>query len=76
MSPQQIETVITSRIEDIERYMSMFHELESTCMDDWPEGMRFVCGFGKAMMIAMQTYIEENKDMLIQQPATRRSAAV
>jgi len=55
--------------------MSMFREFETTCMDEWPDGMRFVCGFGKAMTTAMQEYIEENKDMLIQQPATRRSVA-
>ncbi len=73
MSPEQIEAVIQNRVEDIEHYMSMFREFETTCMDEWPDGMRFVCGFGKAMTTAMQVYIEENKDMLIRQPAARRS---
>lgn len=75
MTPEQIETVFASRVADIERYMSMFHEFECNCMEDWSDGMRFVCGFGKAMTEAMQKYIEDNKDMLTEQPAERRSVA-
>ena len=75
MTPEQIETVLASRVADIERYMSMFDEFECTCMEDWTDGMRFVCGFGKAMTEAMQKYIEDHKDMLTEQPAARRSVA-
>ena len=75
MTAEQIETVLASRAADIERYMSMFDEFECTCMEDWTDGMRFVCGFGKAMTEAMQKYIEDNKDMLTEQPAARRSVA-
>jgi PadR family transcriptional regulator AphA len=74
MSPDQIETVLSNRILEIERYMEMFHELETTCMKDWPEGMRFVCGFGKAMTEAMQKYIEENKELLVNQPIVDKTA--
>ena len=74
MSPEQIETVLESRVEDIERYLSMFDEFECCQMKDWPDGMRFVCGFGKAMTQAMQKYIEENRDMLTDKSASRRSA--
>ena len=75
MTADQIETVLESRFAEIERYMSMFDEFECTCMDDWTDGMRFVCGFGKAMTETMQKYIEDNKDMLTKQPAARRSVA-
>ncbi|MCH8135981.1 MAG: hypothetical protein IIB77_08400 [Proteobacteria bacterium] len=75
MTPEQIETVLESRVKDIDRYMSMFHEFETTGMEEWPGGMRFVCGFGKAMTEAMRKYIEENKHMLTQQTAASRSAA-
>jgi len=74
MAPEQIETVLASRVEDIDRYLSMFDEFEACQMKDWPNGMRFVCGFGKAMTEAMQKYISENRDMLTEQSATRRSA--
>jgi len=74
MTPTQIETVLQSRIEDIERYMSVFHELECSCMEEWPDGMRFVCGFGKTMTEAMRKYIEENKHILTQQTAASGSA--
>ncbi len=75
MTPEQIEAVLESRVKDIDRYMSMFHEFETTGMEEWPDGMRFVCGFGKAMTEAMRKYIEENKHMLTQQTAASRSAA-
>ncbi len=75
MTADQIETVLESRVAEIERYMSMFDEFECNCMDDWTDGMRFVCGFGKAMTEAMQKYIEDNKDMLTERPAARRSVA-
>ncbi len=75
MTPEQIDIVIASRVEELERYRSMFHDFETDCMDEWTDGMRFVCGFGKVMTEAMQRYIDENKDMLTKQPATRHSVA-
>ena len=75
MTPEQIEIVLANRVENIGKYMCMFHELENTCMEDWPNGMRFVCGFGKAMTEAMQKYIDENRNMLIEKPADAKSAA-
>ena len=75
MSPKQIETVLTSRVEDINRYLSMFDEFEACQMKDWPAGMRFVCGFGRAMTEAMHKYVSEHRHMLTEQSATQRSAA-
>ena len=74
MSPEQIEKVLKSRIDDIAHFQAMFKDFEICGMHDWPKGMQFVCGFGRAMTEAMRKYIEENKDMLIEQPPTRRSA--
>lgn len=74
MTPEQIKAVLASRAEEIAQYMAMFQEFENDCMEDWTQGMRFVCGFGKAMMEAKQKYIEENKDMLFEEPATAKSA--
>ena len=75
MSTEQIETILTNRMEEIDRYMEMFREFECTCMDEWPNGMRFVCGFGKAMMVAKKRYIEENRHLLTTPLATAKSAA-
>jgi DNA-binding PadR family transcriptional regulator len=74
MTPGQIETVLANRMSEVERYMAMFKEFETSCMDDWTDGMRFVCGFGKALTEAQQRYIEENKHLLVEQPVTRRTA--
>ena len=74
MSRDQVEKVLQSRATDIARYLEMFEEFENCGMSDWPPGMQFVCGFGRAMTEAMQKYIEDNKDMLIESPAGKRSA--
>ncbi len=75
MSPQQIEAVLKTRIEELDRYLSMFSEIESTCMDNWPPGKKFVCGCGRALTEAMKAYVEENKDMLSEESVLRKSAA-
>jgi DNA-binding PadR family transcriptional regulator len=75
MTPEQIEIVLANRVGEIEEYMSMFHEFESTCMDEWPNGMRFVCGFGKAITEATQKYVEENMEMLFEESAKQKTAA-
>lgn len=64
MRPQDIEAVLDHRLEDIGRYQAMFAQLESDCMDDWSEGMKFVLGFGKAVASAMETYVRGNRHLL------------
>jgi hypothetical protein len=64
MRPEDVEAVIDHRLEEIDSYKELFAELESDCMDDWPAGMRFVLGFGKALTEAKETYIKENRHLL------------
>ncbi len=80
MTAEQIETVLANRLAEIDEYMKMFAEFEDECMADWPAGMQFVCGCGKAVMQAMQRYIEENGDRLTKshgaiEPDTRTPTA-
>lgn len=74
MSPEQIEAVLASRLAEIDEYLHMFNEFETSCMQDWPPGMRFVCGFGKTGMQAMKKHIEEHRDELLD-PGGERSVA-
>ena len=75
MTPEQIEVVLDSRVEDTERYLAMFSKIECECVEDWPPGMRFVLGFGRAITEAAKTYVESNRHLLIEeqvkQTATR-----
>lgn len=64
MRPEDIEAVLDHRLEEIARYQAMFAQLESERMDDSSAGMKFVLGFGKAMANAMQTYINDNRQVL------------
>jgi len=61
MQPEDIEAVLDNRLVDIESYQAMFRQLEDECMCDWPEGQKFVLGFGKAVASAMAQYISENR---------------
>jgi DNA-binding PadR family transcriptional regulator len=64
MRPEDIETVLDNRLAGIAKYQEMFREFEAECMSDWPEGQKFVLGFGKAITNAMEAYIAENRHLL------------
>ncbi len=74
MRPQDVQTVLNHRLEDIARYQEMFRHFEEEEMSEWPEGAKFVLGFGKAVASAMQTYINENRHSLTEEPATKVAA--
>jgi DNA-binding PadR family transcriptional regulator len=75
MRPQDIEIVLDNRLEEIARYQAMFRQFEAEEMCDWPEGAKFVIGFGKAVAGAMQTYINENRHLLTEESAAKIAAA-
>lgn len=75
MRPGDIETVLDHRLEEIARYRAMFAQLESECMENWSEGMKFVLGFGKAMTNAMETYINDNRHRLENDKPARAATA-
>jgi PadR family transcriptional regulator AphA len=74
MRPQDIETVLNNRLADIAQYQAMFKEFETEEMSDWPAGMKFVLGFGKAVAGTMQTYINENRHLMTEESAVKVAA--
>jgi len=64
MRPGDIETVLDNRLREIQRYKSVFKEIENKSEDGWPPGMQFVLGFGKAISAAMEQYISDNRHVL------------
>ena len=75
MTAEQIEIVLNSRIEDANRNLQVIDEFECSCDGDWPVGVQFTLGFGRAMMQAMKTYVEENRHVF-NEPAERQGKAV
>jgi PadR family transcriptional regulator, regulatory protein AphA len=63
MSAAQVDTVLENRLLELERYLDMFNELDA-CSEGWTAGMRFVCGFGRAVTEATKSFIEEQRDLL------------
>ena len=53
------------------RYLAMFSKIECDCMQDWPPGMRFVLGFGRAVTEAVKTYVENNRHLLAEEREAR-----
>ncbi len=76
MSHEQIETVLDNRVKEVTDYLRLFKEFETSGMDDWPPGARFVVGFGQTMMNAMREYIAENRDMLFEETDADHKTAV
>lgn len=74
MPGEHVEAVLDNRVEDCAHITKTISEIEADCMDDWPPGMIFVAGFGKAMMAAMEKYVEENRHLLTEQAHIKSAA--
>lgn len=75
MRPQQVEAVLDNRVKETARYLEMFDQFETSCMEDWPQGMKFVLGFGKAVMRTITQYIDENRHMLLEEDKSEHRSA-
>jgi DNA-binding PadR family transcriptional regulator len=64
MTPEQIKTVLDSRIEDADHNLKIIDDFESCCDKEWPKGVKFTLGFGRAMMHAMKEYVAENRHIV------------
>ena len=73
MPAQDIETVLDNRLAEIAGYQEMFRQFENEALCDWPEGQKFVLGFGKAIAGAMKKYISENRH-LVTTPSSTKAA--
>ena len=65
---EQIEKIFASRLEEVDRYIAMFDEIEANQIQDCSPGMRFVVGFGRTMAEAKKKFIEENRHNLVCEP--------
>ena len=63
MTPEQVQTVLDSRIEDADRNLKFIDEFENSCDCEWPAGVQFTLGFGRAMLHAMKDYVEQNRHL-------------
>lgn len=75
MTREQVETVLDNRVKASEDYLELFAEFETSCMHDWPQGAKFVLGFGRTMMETMKKYVEENRHMLFEAPDDDKQTA-
>jgi PadR family transcriptional regulator AphA len=71
MPAEQIDTVLNSRMDECEYYCRVITEIENDRMHEWPPGMKFVAGFGKAMTEAMRVYVKENRHLLEEQKSNK-----
>ena len=71
MTPDDVEAVLDHRLADIGKYKQLFREIEEQWESEWPQGSKFVLGFGKAMAHAMETYINENRHLLAEDTAAK-----
>jgi PadR family transcriptional regulator AphA len=64
MPNDQVQAVLNNRIEECDYFANMISDIQENCCSDWPPGMHFVAGFGRAMTEAMKRYVEENRHLL------------
>jgi DNA-binding PadR family transcriptional regulator len=75
MPDEHVQAVLDSRVNECAYFAKMISEIEADCMHDWPPGMRFVAGFGKAMTAAMKRYVEENRHLLAEENPSKSATA-
>ena len=75
MSPDDVKAVLDNRLGEIERYKAIFDDIEADCGTNWPPGMQFVLGFGKAISAATEQYINENRHLLVDETEARSATA-
>lgn len=76
MTPEQIQTVLDSRIEDANNNLQIIDDFENGCEGEWPVGVKFTLGFGRAMLQTMKTYVEENRHVFDEEAPQVKKAAV
>lgn len=74
MQADDVEAVVDNRLGEIERYKTIFKEIEQRCDMQRPAGMKFVLGFGKAVSAAMEQYINDNRYLLSQETPDKSAA--
>ena len=76
MSDEQIERVLTHRMQEVEQLLELFAGLDLSDTSCWPPGAVFVAGFGEAMAKACKEYIDSNRNLLFESDAiTERRAS-
>ena len=63
MTPEQVQTVLDSRIRDADENLKFIDEFETSSDREWPVGVRFTLGFGRVMLHTMKNYVEENRHL-------------
>ena len=75
MDDEQINTVLDHRLNEIEKFMHLFDEMDECCTENVPEGAKFVAGFGRAIAQTCREYIEQNRDVLVEPKPTKLKSA-
>jgi DNA-binding PadR family transcriptional regulator len=74
LEPRRLEQILDGWRESLGNGVMHLDSIEQDVGSDAPAGTRFVIGFGKAIAHAMAQYIDENGDMLTEQPANRSAS--
>lgn len=71
MELDDVQAVLDHRLSEIEKYKELFREIEKDGMSEWPQGAKFVLGFGRAVASAMETYVKENRHLLAEEATVK-----
>ena len=76
MTDEQINDLIDRKLVDIECFIKLIDEFPECGCDSVPRGAQFVAGFGRHMAMQFREYVEKNREMLVDEKAQTRKAAV
>jgi len=73
MNPSRLGAILSHRLADLDRLLGHLDACPEQA--DWPAGVRFVRGFGEAVITAAKAYIEAHRDELTGAAPTSRESA-
>lgn len=73
MTDEQIDSLIDNKLLEIDAFLKLIGEFQGCECDSVPKGAQFVAGFGEHMATAFRQYVENNRDLLIDQDDQREA---
>ena len=75
MPAAHIERILEHRLGEWEKLGACLDEFDPSGPSDLPVGVRFVGGFGRAVIAAAKKYVEENRHVLVEEQTARKAAS-
>ena len=73
LSDEQIDALVDQKVAEIDEFLKLIAGFAGSDCESASSGARFVAGFGQYMATAFRTYLEENRQVLVESAGSPKS---